>query len=336
MSNNYKYDAKVGKDFFVVVTTTISKDKFDETKEKVFNELKKEIKLKGFRKGQGPKGLLEASMGNELYEHTLDHLLPEVMSEVLSEKEFRPITRLDYKVNKLDDSGIEFEASFVNFPEFKLGNFKKIKVKKENPDVSEKDIDAVIENMVKEEEKTGKTDIKVDDKWVEGLGMENIKTLSQLRDEIKKTLEHQKKHGIEDKYTNDVVEEAIKSSKIPIAEKLIEKELELREANYKTRIEELGFSIDEFLSSQKTSLDDMRKEWKKEVEARIAGELLLVKIAEEQNFQTDWSKVQSEIDALEDSKMKEEYNTPEGKVRVSEIVLRQQALKWLVDQVTQA
>lgn len=336
MSDKYKYDVKVDKDFFVTVKTTISKPHFDEAKEEVFNELKKDIKLKGFRKGMGPRALMEVTMGNELYEHTLDHLLPEVMSEIISEKKHRPITRLEYKVTKLDDSGLEFESTFVNFPEFKIGNLKKIKVKKEDTKISDEDVAKVIENMIQEEQKEGEEKKEATDEWVKGLGMDNIKTLEDLKAEIKRTLENQKKNHIEDKYTGDVVEEAIKLCSIPISPKLVEKELELREANYKSRIENLGFNIDEFLKSQKTSLEDMRKDWKKEVEARIAGELLLVKIAEEQKFSTDWAKVQEEINNIEDPKLKEEYNTPEGKIRVSEIVLRQQSLKWLLEQVEQA
>ncbi len=334
MTDRYTYDLKINNGTDVSIQIKVEKSLFDEIKETEFNKLKNKVQIQGFRPGKGPKNLLEAKIGSELYEETLNSLLPNITQKILQSENSKPITNLEYRVEKVDDSGVEYQVTFIQFPSFKLPNFKKIKVKKENPEVNEEEVQKVLSNMLEDTNKKSKEkQEKADDKWVESLKMQNIKTLEELKKEINRTLESRKKVMVEEKYISDIMSEAIKSAKINISKAMAKMEVDKKEHEYTHRIEDLGLKLEDFLKTQKTDIETLRKEWEKEAIERISGELVFAKIIEEQNFQIDWDKVEEEIKSIEDEDLKKQYNSEFGRNRVAEIMLRQKALSWIVNEV---
>ena len=98
-------------------------------KAKTFKRLSADIAVPGFRKGKGPENLLEVRLGTKLYEETINTLIPAISAEIFDTEKLEPITQVQYAVKKVtDDAGLEFTASFIGFPEFKLGDFSKIKI----------------------------------------------------------------------------------------------------------------------------------------------------------------------------------------------------------------
>lgn len=362
MDKQYTYTKDQPKKNQVVLTIKIDKEKFKDTKAIIYKQQAASVDVKGFRPGKAPQAVVESKLGPDLYENTLNKLLPEITMLIMQEEKYEPITQVKYDVKKVsDDEGVEYEATFVVYPEIKLGDFKKIEVKDEDIKVTKEEVEAEEKKLIdvyvqrleqekKKEEgdkKTGdedknekkeekKDEVKrpeeLTDEIVKSLGI-GFDNLEKLREQIKQQLEHQKVHTNDDKKINTMIEEAIKKSKIEAPEILVEEELTRREADYKARIEQLGLKLEDFMKTQNTTIEDLKKLWKDEAEKKINTELLLFEIVKTKDIQVIDEEISKELDMITDPKLKEEYSTPSGKRYIGSILLQQKAIEWMKEQV---
>ena len=344
MAKEYTYTKEVDKSGKITLKVQVQKEKFAATKEKTYTRLSQDVKVSGFRPGKAPKTVIESKIGPDLFEKTLNDLLPEVTFDILQEEGLEPLNRLKYNVKKVsDDEGVEYEAEFVEYPKFKLGDMKKIKVKEEAVEVAKEDIDAEKKRILDIYNKQKKAEADSDKKEYTDateltdaivtdmkLGMD---TVAKLEEQIKHQLEHQKKHLAEDKKVQDMLDEAIKLSKIKVPQAIIDEEIERQEADYKARIEQLGLKLEDFLKAQKTSLDELKKTWNESAEKRIATELLLFEIVKVEKIQVTQEELNREIASIQDPKMKEEYASEAGQRFVMSVILQQKAINWLRETV---
>ncbi|MBD3363359.1 hypothetical protein GF362_06605 [Candidatus Dojkabacteria bacterium] len=336
-NKQYNYKHETDSDSVTKIEVKIDKNLFNKEKTKTLQVLAKDVDLKGFRPGKAPQNVIETKLGPKLYEETLNNILPQVTYEIITELEMEPISRVDYKVTKYEpETGLEFEASFTAFPEIKIGNLKKIKVEKEETKITSEDIQKVIDNMFKDyQEKNEKQKDKIskpNDEWVKKLGMENINNLEELKEQIKLTLENQRKVLNQEKYTKQILEKAIELSNIKAPKQLVDAELDLREKDYSKRIEDLGLKIEDFLKSQNTTMEKLKKDWREETENKIKIELLLIQAIKDNKFKVSEEEVEKELDKIKDQNLKKEYSTKQGKQKIQSTILKQKALNWIINQ----
>ncbi len=337
MSKDYSYKSQIGKDHDVTIDITVNGDKFKQVKEKTFTAMAKEVHIQGFRKGHAPKALVESKLGPDLFEKTLNKLLPEITVAVLEEEKLDPITQVKYEVKKVSDDGVEYTASFVRYPEIKLANFKKIKPQALKYAVEDKEVAEEVARILKMYQQQNKDNdnskvLVMTDEIVKSLNI-GLSTKAELEDMLRKQLEHNKKHAAENEQMADIVKQAIELSSIVAPKQLVESELTRREADYTGRIEQLGLKLEDFLKTQKTSIEDLRKNWSKEAEERIKSELLLAQIAREQKLSVANDEIEKELNAMTDTKLKEQYDNFEGRRYITSLLLQQKSLQWLRDEV---
>ncbi|WKZ27829.1 MAG: trigger factor [Candidatus Dojkabacteria bacterium] len=349
MSKGYTYKVNRQKNGEVELVIQVDKNKFNEEKANTFKRMSTEVSLPGFRKGKGPQNLLEAKLGTRLYEETLNRIVPSVSVSILEEENLNPITQLNYTVKKVsEDEGIEYTATFIDFPEFKLGDFSKIKLLEEEVTVSDEELANSIQRLFqinhqqkkdkKEDKKEGKEEKKETDKFevtdesVKDLGM-GLNTVAELQKELKERLLVDKKRAFENKKYGKMIDDAIKASKISVPEALIDQEVKARMADYQKQVEDLGLKLEDFLKSQNTSTEEMEKGWREEVRTRVAQELLFVKISKENNLKVSSLEVESEINAIIDPEMKKEYDNDRGRRYISAVILQQKSALWLREQI---
>jgi trigger factor len=119
-------------------------------KDKAFTHLASEVKVAGFRPGKAPKTQIEAKLGSKLVTQALNLMLPEIAIEFMEKENYKPAFAPNYNLKEIDqEKGIIFDISFVQYPEVKLGDFSKINLKKEEPNIEQKDIDSVIRSVIK-------------------------------------------------------------------------------------------------------------------------------------------------------------------------------------------
>src|SRR5690606_32777918 len=145
----------------------------------------------------------------------------------------------------------------------------------------------------------------VTDAEVEKLSYEGVKTMSELRKQIEDQLKEIKEQEIDEKYRNDILAKTIEATKFEIPEKLVEHYAEHKAEDYKTRVEQLNIDMDVFLQAQNTSIEKLAENWKKEAKMKYSAELVLAEIAKEYELVPSQAEIQSEIDAIQDTKMKQ-------------------------------
>lgn len=119
-----------------------------------FNLLSSGVEIKGFRAGKAPRHLLEEKIGKDrIFQEALEKAIPETLSKALAKESCLALDSPKVSIGKYpahDDpkESLEFTAEVEIMPRFELSDYKKIKVKKVDPEkVSEKEIDKVLDNL---------------------------------------------------------------------------------------------------------------------------------------------------------------------------------------------
>ncbi|MFH1542939.1 MAG: trigger factor [Patescibacteria group bacterium] len=331
--NNISYSKENLEDGRLKINIEIENERFQVVKQKVYDKLAKEVTIEGFRPGKAPENMIMAQLGPKLYEETLQELLPVATLEVIKREEIIPLDKIAYSVEKVGEgSGVKYSATFTVFPEFKLPDLSKIKVQKETAEVTEEEVKSVLEKMHDEAEKREKKKIKMDDSWAKSMNME-AKTLDELKKNVEKELKRQKATMEENNYIDAILTEIIEKSKFEVPTIMIDQELERREGQYKTRIEQLGMKVEDFLRNQKTTMDKIKEGWRKEAEKQLKTEVILIKVSNEHKIVLTNEDVDEQIAAIKDEKVKAQYETNEAKNYLKSILVRQRVVKKITDLV---
>ena len=116
--------------------------------DQAFNKNKKDIKMAGFRKGTVPKEIYIKKAGVEsLFAEASDIAIEEAYKKALEQVKEDIVCEPNVAINKCDKDGIEYTFTLITHPEVKLGDYKKLGIKKESVKVSAKEIDEQIEKM---------------------------------------------------------------------------------------------------------------------------------------------------------------------------------------------
>lgn len=132
--------------------------------------LAKSVKVNGFRKGHVPLEVVKKHVDpNELAQETLNAALNRSVAEAFLGNEIQVLDRPEVELIKfVPGQQLEFTAEADVLPEVKLGDYRKLKVKKTEAKVVDKDIDEVIERIQKglAEKKETKKPAEQDDEVV--------------------------------------------------------------------------------------------------------------------------------------------------------------------------
>ena len=126
-----------------------------ETVEKVFlrafKKLAYQVEVPGFRRGKIPRKIFEQRYGKEpIKEEAIKELYPLVYKKVLEQEKINPFSYPRMEVIKLSEGEpalIKLEIPLK--PEIKIGQYKKIKVKRKKIEVSDKEITQQLERLQK-------------------------------------------------------------------------------------------------------------------------------------------------------------------------------------------
>jgi trigger factor len=113
-------------------------------------ELRKNIRVPGFRPGKAPRRVIENRVGRDyLYMEALQDSLPNWYSEAVVESNLRPIDRPEIHFDDpLDEQqGFKFSATVEVRPEATLGEYKGLEVPKREVEVAEEQVDERIEEF---------------------------------------------------------------------------------------------------------------------------------------------------------------------------------------------
>ncbi|MCR4889080.1 MAG: trigger factor [Ruminococcus sp.] len=126
---------------------TIDAAAFEAAVEKEYQRQKKNIQIKGFRKGKVPRKLAEREFGEgAFYEGAINALLGPELDAAVKETNIELVDRPNVEVTSIDkETGVELKAVCVTKPEIEIADYKGIKAAKKVAEITDADIDKQIE-----------------------------------------------------------------------------------------------------------------------------------------------------------------------------------------------
>ncbi|HSX05201.1 MAG TPA: trigger factor [Candidatus Saccharimonadales bacterium] len=123
------------------------------TKERVLKDLSKQVNLAGFRKGHAPLPLVEKNVDQSLLQSQfLDHAANDMYVAAIAEKKLRPVAQPDVNVTKfVPFTALEFKATVEVVGKITLPDYKKVKVIKKIAAITDKDVTAVLDDLLRRE-----------------------------------------------------------------------------------------------------------------------------------------------------------------------------------------
>lgn len=127
-----------------------------------------------------------------------------------------------------------------------------------------------------------------------------FKSLDELKADIKKNLEAQKKHTEEEKYKDALVKELVKISKIPAPEVLIDDQVRVIRDDISRNAASQGISFEKFLERNNETLENWEKEARKIAKERVKASLALQNVALAEKISVEDDLVSAKIAELRD------------------------------------
>ncbi|MFH1284579.1 MAG: trigger factor [Candidatus Peregrinibacteria bacterium] len=132
----------------VEISITVPQERMGEFEKKAADDISKDIKIKGFRPGHVPPHILEQYIDKKyLKAHTQEIAIQKAYAEVAIKEKLQVVSRPKVKIDS--DEPLTFTATVAVMPEVTVKDYSSIKVPKEEAKVTEKDIEAVFEDLKK-------------------------------------------------------------------------------------------------------------------------------------------------------------------------------------------
>ncbi len=142
------------------VNIEISKKILDQATEEKLLVIGKKAKIKGFRPGKIPRSVLKKHYGAEAYQDAISDLLQKGYVDSINDGNYKPISSPDINPLDGDDDYLRFSASFEVLPEINLKNLDKITINKPEIDISDNDLDQMMEKLRKQKREWKKVSSK--------------------------------------------------------------------------------------------------------------------------------------------------------------------------------
>jgi len=113
----------------------------------VLKEYSSAARIPGFRKGKAPKNVVEKRYEAEIHQETKDRLVPRVYREALDSKDIRPVAIIGVSDVELEKGrGLTLKVTVDVAPDFKLPKYRKIGLRAEKHDVTDKDVEDALQS----------------------------------------------------------------------------------------------------------------------------------------------------------------------------------------------
>lgn len=132
-----------------LLSIAAEQSELDKVKKHVFAHFSKDLKVPGFRQGKVPHNLVEKYADASLLQSEfLEHAINELYPEATRLSNIRPVDEPAIEIKKyVPFSALEFTAKVPVIGKVKLADYKKIKLKPAQVNVTQGDVDEVIEAL---------------------------------------------------------------------------------------------------------------------------------------------------------------------------------------------
>ncbi len=131
------------------VEVEIPADRITNEAQRVTTEFSRQAKLPGFRPGKIPANVIRSRFAKEIQDEVMQRLLPLSFREAIAEKNVEPVG--DPELERIDayieGAPVKYKANFEVKPHIQLGDYRGLEVDDEKIEVTDKDVDEMIERL---------------------------------------------------------------------------------------------------------------------------------------------------------------------------------------------
>jgi trigger factor len=130
------------------MTVAVPSERVDSAVNERLQEAAKTIRLNGFRKGKVPMKVVKNRFGEGVRQEVVGEIMNQSYYEAISQESLRPAGQPRIEpTNFAEGQDLEFTAVFEVFPEIELPDFSKVEAEQLSAELSEEDIDEMIETL---------------------------------------------------------------------------------------------------------------------------------------------------------------------------------------------
>lgn len=151
------------------LTITIGADALEEKLMGKLNEMKDQVRLKGFRPGKVPVSHLRRTFGRQVMTEVIQETVSNTSGDVLKERELKPAMQpeinLEGEVEPVIDgkADLVFKVAFEIVPDFEIADLSKIELERPTTEVSDADINEALERLAEGQKNFEPKDGKAED-----------------------------------------------------------------------------------------------------------------------------------------------------------------------------
>lgn len=165
-------------------------------------------------------------------------------------------------------------------------------------------------------------------------------TMKEYRDAIRKDLQEKAEERDLNRRQNDALAKLAEISDVKVPQSMIDDQVEVEIRNMANQLQQMGLSFDQYLQYSGQSIDMMRANYTPMARARVAGDLVLGSLVEEQKFEATEEEIADEMKEIAQTYGAQD---PEDFIRrmkemnqeelVADDIRKKKALDYLLEQV---
>lgn len=135
------------------MTVAVPSEKVESAVNKRLQEAARNVKLNGFRKGKVPYKVIKSKFGAGVRQEVVGEMMSQSYYAAIDQESLKPAGQPDIDPKNLDEGkDLEFVATFQVYPEITFPDFSTIKAERLGAEISETDIDEMIETLRKQKQ----------------------------------------------------------------------------------------------------------------------------------------------------------------------------------------
>lgn len=304
----------------VVITGEVTAEAAAKFRAKALRQINESANVPGFRKGHVPENVLVEKVGEAfIMEEAAEIALKEVAPEVIEKNAPDYIGRPRIEITKLAPGNpIGFKIAIAVSPTVKLPDYKKIAsnamaAKADSTEVTDKEIDDVIEEVRKQrahhafhkanaDKKDDHSHSEADvekfkpdftDEFVKTLGA--FESVADFRAKAKENMIKEKEHRNVEKKRGAMLEKLVEETDLKLPRILVEGELDRMASQFESDIAGMGLKTEDYLKHIKKTMEELRKDWEPDAVKRAKLNVVLVEIAKKEGLSPDKELLENEV-----------------------------------------
>lgn len=129
----------------------VPKEEVEKKLEDIYTKVSNSVSVPGFRRGKAPIKILKLYYGKNIKEQVSDELIEEYYRKAIDEKDLKVALEPEVKKVEFEEGKpLKFEVVVEIFPKFEIAKYKGIEIEKEKVEVTNDDIEAVLQRKREE------------------------------------------------------------------------------------------------------------------------------------------------------------------------------------------